>query len=55
MTANANICNDIQRDLGESFGTLACAATIKSNTTDVLSKFLAEVTTANVKLTTKKH
>jgi len=42
---------EMQRELGESFDTLACAATIKSDTMDALSKSLAEVTSANNKLT----
>jgi hypothetical protein len=49
-TTEASVRAEMQRDLGESFDTLACAATIKSDTMDALSKSLSEVTAANGKL-----
>ena len=53
-TVKADIRAEMQSNLGEYVDTLACAATIKSNTIDALCNSLAEVTTANFKLTTTK-
>jgi hypothetical protein len=51
-TTEADMRAKMQRNLGESFGTLVCAVTIKSDTMDALSKSLTAVTAANINLTT---
>ena len=45
------ICQKMQRDLVESFGTLAMAAVAKNETFDLLTKSISDLTAANAKLT----
>ena len=45
------ICQEMQRDLGESFNTLAMAAVAKNETFDLLTKSISDLTAANANLT----
>ena len=45
------ICQEMQRDLGESFNTLAMASVAKNKTFDSLTKSISNLTTANANLT----
>ena len=45
------ICEEIVKKLGESFDTLALAATVKSDTIESLSESISDLTKANISLT----
>ena len=49
--AESLIFQEMQRDIGESFGTLAMAAVAKNETFYSLTKSISDLTAANVKLT----